>query len=81
MIQKEFIRLGERVINLNSIRHMEFIKKNLSVIFFLSHDEEISFKFQDEKSWARFETYMSMYTTGFDNAEEEKQGEKKKIID
>lgn len=80
MIQKEFIRLGERIINLNLIRHIEFQKENLSIKFVLDGNEELNFRFNEEINWVRCETYMSMYTTKFDGAEEQKSEEKKKIL-
>lgn len=80
MIQREFIRLGERVININLIRHIEFQKETLSIKIFLSEEEELVFKFSKEPDYSRCETYISMYTTKFDGAEEIKSFEKRKIL-
>lgn len=70
MNQREFIRIGNRTINLNLIRQINFSKDDLSISLHIANDEVVSFDFVTEPDYLRFETFINMYSTRFDGVVE-----------
>lgn len=79
-MEKSFIKLGDKIFNLNNI---DFIELNslLLIVKIINENSIFEFKFADKNSFLRLESYVKMFCTEFECAEIINKNEIKTVID
>lgn len=79
MNQKTFIKLGNKIYNIDSLISIDFSEEEKSVLIALEKSEH-KIKFGNEKEFERFKTYMRMISNEFESAEEITVDNRKKTV-
>lgn len=78
-MEKSFIKLGDKIFNLNNV---DFIELNsiLLIVKIIKGESTFEFKFVDKNSFVRIESYIKMFSTEFDCTELIKENETKTLL-
>lgn len=66
MEYKGYIKLDNKLFNINKIDFFEFIDEELSVLIVISN-QNFKFKFDKEEHYARINSYMKLFYNEFNN--------------
>lgn len=79
-MEKSFIKLGDKIFNLNNIDFIE-VNSILLVVKIIRGESTFEFKFIDKNSFVRIESYIKMFSNEFDCTEVIHKNDSKTLLD